>query len=532
MMRVIFAVLLALNLNAAARDAQVENAETVYRVNPDNTAEIRLHERWRALTAPGRTAISKVQIPFISSLQDVEVKSIKTLKKDGTVVEGDPSRVFNADASSDPLVPYFTDLRFKVFIPPNVETGDAIDYEAVIHIRKWDKPGDFWFSHHLMNGALAETVVLDLPADRKVALYENPAVQAKTEITGGRRIERWEIGNWTEQETAGETPLPLFSVSSIESWDALGAWIRSLNRSAAEPTPDIKALAAKLTAGKLSASERIAALYGYVATKVRYVAVEFGQGRFQPHAATEVLLNSYGDCKDQTALLSALLAAAGFKVAAVLTTPYAGVPIAGVPAPIFSHEFTAVESDGRRIFLDSSMGPVPPQVLPPGVRGRKALVIGNEGASVVEIPQLSPVPARAQVALKATVSGTGALEGSVRVETEGLMELPFRRLFIDAADADKERTLASLLKVGESGASIRQITHADPADLSKPFWLQFEVSNPDFFPASKTSLPLVVGMGAAFPGSFMNMKKPANPIPVEAISIKILMDLSVNPLSS
>jgi transglutaminase-like putative cysteine protease len=81
------------------------------------------------------------------------------------------------------------------------------------------------------------------------------------------------------------------------------------------------------------------------ATKIRYVGISFGLGRLQPHTAARVLHNAYGDCKDQTALLSALLKAAGFRAYSVLTTPGAGVAVPGVPEfEQFNHEFTAVDT--------------------------------------------------------------------------------------------------------------------------------------------------------------------------------------------
>jgi len=38
--------------------------------------------------------------------------------------------------------------------------------------------------------------------------------------------------------------------------------------------------------------------------------------RYQPHAATEVLHNQYGDCKDKHTLLAALLGAEGMHASA------------------------------------------------------------------------------------------------------------------------------------------------------------------------------------------------------------------------
>ena len=54
------------------------------------------------------------------------------------------------------------------------------------------------------------------------------------------------------------------------------------------------------------------AIYEFVSGQTRYIGIDFGVGRYQPHAAAEVLANQYGDCKDKDTLLEAMLRAKGF----------------------------------------------------------------------------------------------------------------------------------------------------------------------------------------------------------------------------
>jgi transglutaminase-like putative cysteine protease len=61
-----------------------------------------------------------------------------------------------------------------------------------------------------------------------------------------------------------------------------------------------------------SPDEKVNALYNAVSLHVHYVGLSFGIGRYQPHAAEDVLSNEYGDCKDQQTLLAALLKAEDF----------------------------------------------------------------------------------------------------------------------------------------------------------------------------------------------------------------------------
>src|SRR5579862_1402224 len=123
---------------AAQRDLQIELMETTYRVLDHGSGEIVYHSRLRALTAEGRSLASQIHVNYNSGFQDVEFKFVKTRKKDGTMVSGDPAAAFDTPSFALPLAPYFSDLKSRTVIPPSVDTGDTVEYEAVIHQHQWE----------------------------------------------------------------------------------------------------------------------------------------------------------------------------------------------------------------------------------------------------------------------------------------------------------------------------------------------------------------------------------------------------------
>jgi hypothetical protein len=131
---------------ATPRDNEIELMETTYRVQPDNTAEIIYHQRWRALSAQGRTNLSQIHVGYASASEELEIRFVRTLKKGGAVIEGNPAGAVESPISTDPVAPLFTDEKLKTVIPPDLETGDAVEYEAVRHVHKFPKAGDFWLS--------------------------------------------------------------------------------------------------------------------------------------------------------------------------------------------------------------------------------------------------------------------------------------------------------------------------------------------------------------------------------------------------
>ena len=97
----------------------------------------------------------------------------------------------------------------------------------------------------------------------------------------------------------------------LHSWEEVGRWYAGLERDRRQPTPELRAKADELVRGKQTDLEKIEAIYDFVAKNFRYVSLSFGVGRYQPHAASEVLANQYGDCKDKNTLVAGLLEAVG-----------------------------------------------------------------------------------------------------------------------------------------------------------------------------------------------------------------------------
>jgi hypothetical protein len=70
-----------------------------------------------------------------------------------------------------------------------------VEFTVVRVSRKPIKPGDFWAVHDRMYPfpVKREVVVLDLPADRAVAFWADPAHAFNTIEEGGRRVRTWEL---------------------------------------------------------------------------------------------------------------------------------------------------------------------------------------------------------------------------------------------------------------------------------------------------------------------------------------------------
>jgi transglutaminase-like putative cysteine protease len=62
----------------------------------------------------------------------------------------------------------------------------------------------------------------------------------------------------------------------------------------------------------------VRAIYGFVVTHTRYVALEFGIHSFKPYRVDRVLSRRFGDCKDKASLIHTMLKVAGVESKIVL----------------------------------------------------------------------------------------------------------------------------------------------------------------------------------------------------------------------
>src|SRR5216684_3921770 len=236
---------------------------------------------------------------------------------------------------------------------------------------------------------LDEQLELDVPKDRNIKLKTKPGNDPKITEANGRRLYAWTSSHIDKDEDdkkkdkqkkpRKEPEAPAVQMTTFASWEEMGRWYAGLEKDRRQPTAEIRAKSAALTAGKATDLDKIQALYDYVAPNFRYISLSFGVGRYQPHSAADVLHNEYGDCKDKHTLLASLLEASGYHASSVLINSGRKID-ADVASPSqFDHVFTMVPLGKEEVFMDSTTEVAPFRLLSPVLRKKQALIIPPTG---------------------------------------------------------------------------------------------------------------------------------------------------------
>lgn len=151
---------------------------------------------------------------------------------------------------------------------------------------------------------------------------------------------------------------PLLEVSGWDSWQAVasgvsGLWTDALLGGAAEVAAEAARLAADTTP-----EQAILNAIRFVQEEVRYLAVDFGHGAgLLPSGAGSVLQRRFGDCKDKSVLLTALLRALGVDAWPVLVASRWRMAVIRLlpSAQAFDHAIVGFEWQGARHYVDPTL---------------------------------------------------------------------------------------------------------------------------------------------------------------------------------
>ncbi len=289
---------------------------------------------------------------------------------------------------------------------------------------------------------------------------------------------------------------PDIQLTTFETWEQIGRWYANLEKDRRAPSPEVRAKADELTKGLNSDLEKTEALYDFVAKNFRYVSLSLGVGRYQPHAAADVLHDQYGDCKDKHTLLASMLEAEGLHADSVLINSSRKLD-PDVPSPSqFDHVITMLPLGKEEVWMDTTSEVAPFRLLSFNLRKKQALVIPPVNPPSSRVPHLevvppdTPMPDSELSEVDGKINDIGKLEAHVHYEFRGDEELLLRSVFRRVPQANWQRVVENVNS--SLGGDITNLKVSDPAATREPFTLSYDVSKVNFLDWSKKKTDIVL----------------------------------------
>jgi tetratricopeptide (TPR) repeat protein len=481
----------------------IEDIAVKVRFESDGRGSVDYAIRERIQSESAITSEGVAPFQYESDGQTLEIKYVRVRKPDGSVVETPVDSAQDLTSEITRNAPMYTNMHEKHVAIRGLAVGDVIETRYVLTVNKPIAEGQFWSSHSFVKSVITlhEQLDIDVPADRDVKLH-SPLVKPQIHEAAGRRVYTFEHATLTKpadpdkyQAIVDGAPYPDVELTSFKSWDEVAAWYASLQKPRAQVTPEIQAKALELTRDKKTEDEKIQALYDFVSQKFRYIGISLGVGRYQPHAAADVLANGFGDCKDKHTVLEALLQAVGVKSYPVLI--HSSIKLdPDVPSPaIFDHLITVIPKCDKFVWLDTTPGAAPFAMLTEPLRGKLALIVmgGNKGL-LTSTPKDLPFAPYDRFTMDAKLGKDDVLDGNARLEARGDTELIFRMAFRNIPQSRWKDFIQNFSQAVGFAGTVDDVATAPLDDTSSPFWFTYKYHRTDFgdWPNHQITLPIPI----------------------------------------
>jgi hypothetical protein len=481
-------VLLPLDLASAAQSAITFNKVAAnFQVLQDGTYTEIEHAEVLARTAAAARDVGVVNFAYDELTTDgVAVTDAYTLKSDGTKLPVDASAIYTQAAPGSDTI---TSMKQKVIVFPRVTAGDAVVYTIKSHLKTPTFPG--WFS---LSNVLFRTISYN---DWSGSISAPSSMPLKID-THGISVDEEERGNtvhyywhYAAPNALGEDLAdialidrnPRLFVSSFASYDELGRTYAEMIAPALAVTPKIQAQADRITAGITDRRKQAEMIYDWVGQNIRYVSIQLGVGGYMPHAADAVLANGYGDCKDHTVLLAALLKAKGIESDVVAINLANSYTVPAVPSfASFNHAINWLPE--FNLYVDSTIGVAPFGSLAFEEYGKPVVHAVSSGNALRKTPIVAAGEASLQMKTTAKLDADGDITGKTSTVGSG----PFGVTLRISAEGVEAKATTDLPDGGT-----RSYDFGSPTQPGREFKMigRFDISRPEYLTGVAFSIPFL-----------------------------------------
>jgi hypothetical protein len=433
-----------------------------------------------------------------------------------------------AEAGDTQIPIMLSTYKERIAHPPAVDMGATIFCESEEVLRPYMHE-KVW---RIQNGipVVFEALEVDLPTGGRHAeawhsFKSVPAVEVapnhwRWEVRDMPALDLRDIPSHPEWEALAARMSVQWGDAALEGkddeWKSIGVWVTGLEADRPMPSPEITSFTQSLIAGAPDFYTRLSRITESIQKDVRYFVVSRGISGFQANHAADIFRNRYGDCKDKTTLLIAMLRVAGVNAYYMPVDDRRGIVDPDVPSLYGNHMITAIEvpaevndgrlmaitkgHDGRRyLIFDPTNERTPVGNLPSYLQGGYGILSAGPASQVLALPILPPDANGNERKGAFTLAADGGLTGQVDVTHDGTEGAEIRLTLKNADEKERRQALETSVARDVPGAVLSSFQYVQPPELNKPMEVHYRFTAAQFaHPAGSLLLvrPRVVGSDA------------------------------------
>jgi transglutaminase-like putative cysteine protease len=473
-------------------------------VSVQSVEKIKTHVRlvYKILRPSGREyGIAAVPFNAHSKINGLRGWCIPTQGKDYEIKDKEAAEISPPKIAGSELI---KDVKVKLLQIPAADPGNVVGYEydeeeqpmvlQTVWMFQREIPGrELHFSLQLPSGWEYKTSWINYSEVKPAQSGGNQWDWVVSDVKAIRKeAEMPPIAGVAAQMSVSFFPPGGARLNGFSSWPEMGKWYFNLVDGRRDATPQITQQVTNLTASAKTQLEKMKAIAYFVQHDIRYVAIELGIGGWQPHPASEIFTNHYGDCKDKVTLMSSMLSQIGVESFYVLINMQRGAVFPDTPPRIsFDHAILAIKlpagvSDasfvataphprlGTILYFDPTNELMPLGEIAGHLQENYGLLVTPDGGELVELPKQSPAMNSIQRAGTLTLDLNGTLTGDVVERRIGDRAWSEREQLRNVTkDADRIKPIEDVLAGSLSLFRITKATITNLNQTDQPFGFNY-----------------------------------------------------------
>lgn len=451
----------------------IERSIYTIKINADKSSEETEELTTRLNTQVAVTTMAEDQITFKSSKQSVKVLEAYTILPNGRHIAVDKKNIHIKDQENDSRFQQFSDKKVMVIVYPNIEVGSKTYYKVVKkkHQQTFKNQYEKFLAYDPSQAV--KYVEYNIEYAKNLKLFVDALNLKGGRISDGKNGQIRYQYTYSHPSAFSSEPdqidsadyEPHLHISSYQDPLAFGRVFQKTSQPKILITPEVNALANKITVGITDDYQQAKAIYNWVSKEIRYVADLFDDADNTPHETNYIIDKRYGDCKDHNNLLIALLTAKNIQASSALINAGDNYKLTKLGSHIpFDHVITYLPKWG--IYLDSTIGTAPFGNLSLHELDKPTLLTGLDKIGQTKKAKVTDEQVINDV--KMTIQADGSIVGTSETRFGGSKEILARSEYMDYEGENKQLLVKNhFAQFGESGTGT--YTPADVYDLNTPF---------------------------------------------------------------
>jgi hypothetical protein len=378
---------------------------------------------------------------------------------------------------------FYDDLKEINFVFPGVTAGSVAKVNYTEKLKDPHFMSPFFFVSYMP--VIQSSYTINCPANVSLnyRLFNNDSNQVafSKQEKGGVVSYRWQgqnLKSYSQEEGAPSyasvSPHVLVAITQyiddgkttkvIPDLDGLchwyGSFVHDINKT---DDPQLTKTVENALKGATSDEEKIKRIYYWVQDNIHYVAFEDSMNGFVPREAKDICLKRYGDCKDMSSILVAMLKIAGIKAYHVWigtrSLPYRYSDMAS--PNIDNHMICIADAGNKRYVLDGTGKFTQLGLVTEFIQGKEALLMHDDGNC--EIYQIPVMPKEKTVdadSITVNFNGNNEVRGYIEADLSGYNKVKESYEYMYSQPEKREEKFTGYLQMGNNKCKVTDL-HID-----------------------------------------------------------------------